>query len=186
MNRDGVHEPRREKYFRKFEETSPILLLGMVLLTGGLFVLNWIYAKNKEFEEFFEDSPDSNRGLVIMMVFPFSWFFIMLGIKLLLFDKLPLALGILEIVVWGILIFLIYKYIYDFCDVFGQVTHSSTLLWFFFFVLSGMGILSLALKFYYVSPLVFFLAVVLPSMQTELNTNFKSLILRRKDNSYYK
>ena len=119
------------------------------------------------------------------MILPFSWFFIMLILKI-IFVNLPLILGIIEIVIWGIIIFLVYKYLYDFCHVFGQVTHSSTYIWFLFFVLSGIGILSAGLGFYYIAPLTLFLAIVAPAMQAELNINFKSLTLRRKDDSYYR
>lgn len=182
----SIKRSRRDKYFRKFEETSPILLLTFVLLSCGLFAINWIYVKNREFEEFFDDAPQSNRGLVIMMILPFSWFFLMLILKLLIFTSQPLLLGIVEIVVWGLIIFLIYKYIYDFCEIFGRITHSSTYIWFLFFVLTGVGILSLGLEFYYLVPLIAFIVIVIPSMQSELNINFKSLTLRRKDDSYYK
>lgn len=185
MTNNTTHTGRKDKFFREYEETSPALTLGLIIVSLGLYVINWIYVKNRNFEKIFEESPDSKRGLVILMILPFSWFFIMFILKSIIFSELPLLIGIFEIVVWGLILFLIYKYLWDFCEVFGKISQSRSVLWFSFFVLGGIGIISLLLKFMYLVPLVFFLAIVIPAMETELNVNFKSITIRKKHDNYY-
>lgn len=186
MNLKKASVLQRENFFKEFKETNPSLVLGLIVISLGLYIINWIFVRNKDFETLDEDAPDSKRGAIIMMIIPFSWFFIIYVLKYVIFKHPPLIIEIMEIVGWGIIIFLLLKYIFDFCHSFSKLTRTSHLFWFGFFLLGFIGIISTFLfKFYYLSPLTFFLIITIPAMQAELNSVFKSHAMTKKRDTYY-
>lgn len=173
------------EYYKDFTETKPSLVMGLTIISFGFYIINWIYLRNKEFEILSEHAPESKRGAVLMMVLPLFWFFFIQILKNIFFSNENVVIGILEIVGFGIIFFLILKYIFDFCETFGQITKSPGIIWFIPFFLGVIGIIGIIFKFYYTLPLLFFLFIVTPAMQAELNKNFHKIAMKKQDNNFY-
>ncbi|MDA3855207.1 MAG: hypothetical protein PF569_03025 [Candidatus Woesearchaeota archaeon] len=153
---------KREIYFKEFRETNPWLVLGLIIISLGFYIITWIYSKNKEFEHLDKFSPDAARGAAVMMLLPFGWFYVVLIIKRLIIDNL--FVEILEIVIWGFILFLVLKYIYEFCLSFGRITRTNGIYWFFLF---------------------FIPIITIPAMQMELNSHFNRMAMQDKSNNFY-
>ena len=157
------HNPKHEQFSREFEQTNPALTLGLIFITLSIYAPMWIYSRNKEFEKIDKDAPHSLRGLSLMLLIPFGWLFTIFIIRKLIFDNL--ATQILEIVVWGCILALIIKYLFEFCLSFGRITGTNGLYWFLLLPL---------------------FIIIIPSMQAELNSHFNRLILRKQATGFYK
>ena len=168
-----------DELFKKHHETSPAIVMWFILLSAGLYIINWIYLRNKEIEEIDESAPEPRRGAVVLILLPFGWYLIMYVIKS-LSGEISLLLGIMEIVVWGLIIFLIYNYLWDFCYSFATLTKTGVFLWFGLFLCGGVGIISTFFEFYYLTPLIFFTVIAIPAMQAELGTIAKNKFSKRK------
>ena len=174
-----------KEFYNEFRQINPSLVLGLIILTLGLYIINWIYLNNKNFEKVDKQAPDSNRGAIIMMVLPFSWFFIILIFKKIILGPNSLILQIFEIVGWTFIIFLLLKYLLDFCLSFGRITRTQGLFWFIFILTGLIGIISIPIGFYYTMPLSFFLIISIPAMQAELNSFFVRYAIRKEKNIFY-
>lgn len=173
------------EFYKTFSETKPSLVLGLIIISFGFYIINWIYTKNREFEILSEFAPDANRGAIIMMIIPFFWFFFIKVLQNLIFSSNNLIIGILEIVGFGIILFLLLKYLFDFCLTFGEITKSPGIIWFIPFIIGIIGIIGTFFKFFYLSPLFLFLIIVIPAMQAELNKNFHKLSMKKQDINFY-
>lgn len=157
---------------KSYEKSSPSIVMLLIILTLGVYIINWLFLRNREFEMMDNEAPDAKRGLALMVFLPFGWTFIMFIFKKLIFTGEPLILGIMEIVIWGLIVFLLMNYVFDFCLSFSRITKTSVIVWFVPFLLGFVGGIFLALGFYYVSPLIFFAIIVVPAMQAELQSHF--------------
>lgn len=173
------------EFYKQYHETSPSLVMGLIILSFGLYIINWIFLRNKDFEELDENAPDSNRGAILMIIIPFGWFFLTTILKNLIFSPNNLLIGILEIVGWGIIIFLIYKYLFDFCLSYGRITKTNGLLWFGLFIISGIGIVGIIIENYYLIFLLPILMIIIPAMHSELNKQFHILNIKQKSTTFY-
>lgn len=153
---------KKEIYFKEFRETNPWLIVGLIIISAGFYMIIWIYSKNKEFEHLDKFSPDATRGASVMILLPFGWFFIILIIKTYILNNL--FIGILEIVIWGFIIFVILKYIYEFCLSFGRITKTNGIYWFIIFIIPMFTI---------------------TLMQIELNSHFTRTSMQDKNNHLY-
>jgi len=176
---------KKPEFYLNYKETNAGLVLGLIIISFGFYIINWIYLKNKDFEKLDPNTPNSNRGAIIMMVIPFIWFFILMVFKNLFFDKNSLFLGIFEIVGWGLILFLVLKYILDFCNSFGKITQTFGFNWFIFYFLGILGIISIFYNFIWTIPLVIMLLIVVPMMQSELNSHFTRRSMKKKSNIFY-
>ena len=153
----GIHPKKKEEYFHNYQHVTAPLVLGLIIISLGTFIFPWIYTKNKEFEYLDPQTPDPRRGIVVLMLLPFGWGYFFYIFKNLIFSH-PLITTI-DIVGWSFIIFLILKYIFDFCQSFGKITDTSGWGWFFLF-------------------LVPFLTI--PAMQAELNSHFHRMQIKKK------
>jgi hypothetical protein len=133
------------------------LVFGLIIISLGTFIIPWIYTKNKEFRYLDKDAPNPPRGVVVLTMLPFIWGYSFYIIRKLII-KHPLTIGI-EIVGWSFIIFLIIKYILDFCLSFGRITDTNGFLWFALFIIPILTI---------------------PAMQAELNSHFQRMQVRKK------
>ncbi|NCC71085.1 hypothetical protein EOM09_05890 [bacterium] len=159
--------------------------MALILISLGVYLINWLYQRNIDFEKVDTDAPDAKRGAIIMFFIPSAWFLIIWVLKLLFFEAGNHFIGILEIVVWGIIIVLIAKYILDFCICFGRITKTNGLFWFLLYLIGGIGFISIFFKFYFTIPLIFFLIISVPAMQAELNSHFLKIHMRKEKRIYY-
>lgn len=183
---DKYKAKRPIKFHREFHETNPSLILGLMIISLGLYAINWIYLKNREFEDLDKLAPDANRGAVIMMLLPFGWFFITTIAKRVLFDLDNLAIGIMEIVGWGFVLFLLGKYIIDFCLSFGRITKTRGILWAIPFVISII-ICSIGAIFeiYFLFLFLIIPIIMVLAMQTELNLVFIRIKMNKDRHTFY-
>lgn len=176
---------KNSNFYKDFRETNPGLVFGLILISLGFYIINWLYMKNKEFELIDSEAPDSNRGAIIMMIFPFAWFFILFILKTLIFEKSNLYLNLIGILGWIVVIFLIMKYLFDFCISFGKITKTNGIYWYLFFILPAVGVILAFFGYYYFLFLLFFLLVVIPAMQAELNSFFQKFHIKKENNIFY-
>ena len=40
---------RSSEFYREFKETNPYLVMGLIIITLGFYIINWIYLRNKDF-----------------------------------------------------------------------------------------------------------------------------------------
>lgn len=177
-----LHNP---DFYKDIGQTNPSLVLGLTVVTLGLYIINWIYVKNKEFEQLLPDAPNAKRGAVIMMVLPFTWFFIIQITKTFLPPSIQPITLFIEILVYSLIFFLILKYLYDFCNCFGKITKSKPLVWYFFFILGIIGIVGLILNIKLLLPLLIIVFLIIPAMQAELNTYINKLLFQKTSNVRY-
>ena len=138
----------KKNFYKDFRQTNPALILGLIIISFGFYVINWIYLKNRDFESIDNLAPDSNRGAIIMMVIPFSWFFIIFIFKKLIFPSFNIFLGIFEIIGWGFVTFLLLKYFLDFSLSFGRITKTKGIIWFLGFFSGVLGAYAIVFHFY--------------------------------------
>lgn len=173
------------EFYKEFREGNPYLIMGLIIITFGLYIINWIYLRNREFEILDKYAPDSKRGAVILMIIPFLLFFIMQILKVFFFGYENSFLEVIEIILWTLVSFLILKYLFDFCLTFGRVTRTSGIFWFTMFFLGFIGLVGIVFKFIWTIPLIFFTVIVVPAMQGQMNVFFKRFCMRKEKILYY-
>ena len=173
------------EFYKDYVETNPSLVLGLSLLTGSLYLINWVYVKNRELEKLDDYAPDPNRGAILMMVLPFSWFFITFILKSLIFTSGNSLFSTIEVVVYILIYLLNLKYLFDFCISFGKITRTRGFFWFLFFLIGTGGIISTAFSFYYLTPLLLFLILAAPAMQAELNISYHRFNMKKEKTLFY-
>jgi len=174
------------KFLKDFEYLSPSIMLGLIIISVGLYSILWIYLTNKKLEEHDKHAPESSRGLTVLMILPIIWLFTTYFFKTIIFTQTPLIIEILEIVIWGLIFFLILKYLIDFSYAITEITQSHPFLWISFFIIGIIGIIGIMLdiKVLYAFIAGIFIATI--GIQSELNSLHKSLSIRKVSSNYYK
>ena len=171
------------EFFEDYEQKNPTYLLGLIIVSLGLYIITWIYSLNKSFEFIDEDAPDSTRGMIVLVALPFSWFFIMSFIK---FLNNSLTVQIIETSIYLLLYFLALKYLYEFCLTFSHLTQTSLGFWYGMMLLGSFGLFALFFKSYYMLLLLIILLLVVPFMQAELNVTCNKISIKKNYHSFYK
>ena len=157
-----ITSKQKHHYSREYLQLNPALVFGLILISCGIYAITWIYTRNKEFEILDKHTPNHIRGSIVLMLLPLSWFYIIFIIKKLIMNNL--FIEITQITIWGILIFLILKYLYDFCMSFGKITKTNGIYWFL---------------------IIPIFIITIPIMQAELNSHFSKLILKSRSKTFY-
>jgi len=175
-----------KNFYKEFHETNQALLFGLIIISCGLYIINWIYMNNKDFETLDKFAPNSNRGAVIMMILPFSWFFIIYILKHIIIGENNLFLEMFEIVGWGLILTLLIKYLLDFTISFGRITKTNGLFWFLPFlitiILCSIGVI---FKINYLFLSLIIPVIIILSMQSELNLIFVRFKINKDKNIFY-
>lgn len=171
------------EFFENFEQKNPTYLLGLIIVSLGLYIITWIYSLNKDFELIDENAPDSTRGVIVLVALPFTWFFIMSFIK---FLSDSITIQIVEMVVYLLLYFLAMKYIFEFCLTFIHITQTSLGFWYGGILLGSFGFFALFFESYYMLLLLVLLVLIVPFMQAELNVTCNKVAIKRNYHSFYK
>lgn len=174
-----------KNFYKDFSPMSPSLLLGLIIISLGLYIINWVYLRNKEFELLDQFAPDSKRGVIIMMIIPFTWFFILYLLKYIFLDSINLFFQIIQIVSWGLIIVLVLKYLLDFCLTYGRITNTLGLVWFIPFLLGSIGILGIIFNNVYIGLLIVPFVIILPAMQSELNQYYVRMQIKKEKDTFY-
>lgn len=178
FNSKKLHE-----FFEDFDQKNPTYLLGLIIVSLGLYIITWIYSLNKDFEFIDENTPDSSRGIIVLVVLPFTWFFIMSFVK---FFNTSVIVQIIEISVYSILYILAMKYLYEFCITFIHITQTSIGFWYGLILFGSFGFFAPFFEAYYMLLLLIVLLLVVPFMQAELNVTCNKIYIKKNYHSFYK
>ncbi len=152
---------------------NPHLLIGLCIISLGIFLPFWIYLKNREFEELSEDAPHSGRAITILFIIPLIWFF--------LSYLLP---QVIQIVGFSLILLLVEKYIFDFCAFYSFLTKTNPLIYFTLITIGVVGIyLSLFDKLFLSLGLI--LIFTFSIMQQELNHVYKNFSIKKEKKNFY-
>ena len=175
-----------EDFYKSFKEVNPAIILGLILITLGLYIVNWIYSQNKELLKLDDNSPELSRCATLLVILPVTWFTVFFLLKNTAFYNLyPEFLLFVEIFGWVIILVFILKYIYDFCECFSNVTKGNKFVWFSLISIGIIGIIGIFFKSYIFSPFGFFLLVSIPAMQEELNHIYHKADIKKTSDSFY-
>lgn len=180
------HKNRTERFLKDFEETSTTVILGIMVLSIGLYSIIWFYMTNRLLENHDKHSPESIRGLSVMIILPFIWFCITFFLKTIIFTQTPIIIKILEYIVWAFIFFLILRYLIDLTNSFTNITQSQPLLWNFLHIFGTIGLFGLLLNQIYLYPFLICILLSVLGMQSELNSLHRSHTIRKTGSSYYK
>jgi hypothetical protein len=171
-------------FYKNFHETNPALILGLTIVSFGFYVIYWIFLRNRDFEELDKNAPDSKRAVAILMVLPFAWFFITKAIHN-LFGLINTITRTIEVMGWLVILFLLLKYLFDFCISYGRITRTIGVVWFIFFI----PIVPASIGYFFWEK--WFLLFLIPTlvaisvMQAELNSKFKRITFRKEEVRYF-
>lgn len=183
--RHHSHKDKTERFLKDFEETSTTIIIGLMIISVGLYSIIWVYITNKSLQEHDKHAPESSRGLTVMAVLPLCWFFITSIIKLKILDTIPTLYTIFEMFIWGFIFFLIIKYFLDFVESFTEITKSQPFIWNALFTIGIIGIIGLILQQVYLYPFLIGILFVITGMQSELNSLLKGHTIKKVSSAYY-
>lgn len=181
MRREALYS--RKYLYKEFRETNALIVFGLLIISLGTYSIPWFYNRSKELYTINPEAPDPQRVATVLAILPFGWLIISKIIKNLVFTKI---FGeIIEIVGWGLIIFLILKLFYDFTKAVEKLTGTNGKLWFLSLTLGLSGIILTILKFYQLSFLTAFLIIFIPAIQSELNSHFYRMKIKKDTNIFY-
>ena len=183
--RHHSHKDKTERFLKDFEETSTTIMIGLMVISVGLYSIIWIYITNKLLQEHDKHAPESSRGLTVMAVLPLSWFFITSIIKIKILNSIPLIYTIFELLVWSFIFFLIIKFYIDFVHSFTEITKSQPFIWNALFGIGIIGIIGVILQQTYMYPFLIGIIFAIIGMQTELNSLLKGHTIKKVSSAYY-
>lgn len=179
------HKDKTERFLKDFEETSATTMIGLMIISVGLYSIIWIYITNKSLQDHDKHAPESSRGITVMAILPLAWFFITSFIQNKILDSIPLLYTIFDLIIWIFIFFLVIKFHMDFVNSFTQITKSHTIIWNSLFIIGMIGIIGLILKKPYMYPFLIGVIFSTIGMQTELNSLLKGHSIRKVGASYY-
>lgn len=169
-----------------FKQTNPSLILGLIIISFGTYIINWIYHKNKELLLIVPHAPEAIRGVLLMTIFPFLWFFITFTIKNLILKPNNKIIIYIENFGWIIILILIIKYLFDFCFIFGEITDTNGHLWFLTISTPIIAIsIGIILNIHILYLFLIILIIIIPSMQSELNILYKRITIENEKSTFY-
>lgn len=172
-------EEERQYFFENYQKEEPWKVLLFMILSLGFYFLMWIYNNNKRLEMISEDAPNSRRGFIILFGFPILWYVISSLAKLVFFDLDTEFIFFVNLTGWILIALLSLKYLYDFCKMFGEVTETYGIGWYFLIYPGYYSIILLFLNFYYTIALILCFLVTIPMMQFTLNSKSEKLKLNK-------
>ncbi|MFP4401666.1 MAG: hypothetical protein ACLFPL_00395 [Candidatus Nanoarchaeia archaeon] len=178
FNSRELHE-----FFYNFEEKNPAFILGLIIVSLGLYIFAWIYSLNKDLERLDDDAPNSTRGAILLVVFPFIWFFLMTFTKQIINENFVFTL--IEVTVYILIYILALKYIMELCVSFSYVTKSRPIVWFAGILLGSFGMFAYFLGAYILLVFLVFLALTISAMQAELNVTYHKITMKKSNFSFY-
>lgn len=170
------------EFYKNYEEVNPAYVLGLIIISFGLYIVTWIYNVNKNIELLDEDSPDSLRGAMLMVILPFTWLFVTSFLEL-FFDSV--VLEAIKLIVYIFIYLLFLNYLFDFSIAFSHVTRSKPLVWFLPLFLGSLGIFGYYLQSIQVGLLTLLFVLIIPAMQAELNKMFHKMTIKKNNVTFY-
>ena len=178
FNSKELHE-----FFYNFEEKNPAFILGLIIVSLGLYIFAWLYSLNKDLERLDDDAPSSTRGAVLLIVFPFTWFFLMTFIKQIISSNIVLTM--IEVTIYISIYILVMKYILELCVSFSYITKSRPIVWFLGIFVGSFGLFAYFLNIYILLIFLIFIMLTIPAMQSELNVTYHKITMKKNNFSFY-
>ncbi len=169
-------------FYKNYEEVNPAYVLGLIIISLGIYIITWIYNVNKNLENLDDDAPEALRGALLMVILPFLWLFTTSFLELFIES---IVLESIKLIVYVLLYFLFLNYLFDFCVAFSHITRSKPLIWFFPLFLGSLGIFGYYLQSIWVSLLLLILLLMIPAMQAELNKMFHKMTIKKNNVTFY-
>ena len=175
-----------EYFFYDYEFKNPFFTFFLMILTFGLYSINWIFQINKKLLEIDEDAPNPNRAAIVLFILPVFWGLFVYVIELFFIPKpdylTEIFSGIVKILGWGLISFLSLKYVFDFCQSYGRISETSGIFWYFMIYPGYFSLIFTAVIGFdiFVYTIYFLLAPVvgIPLMQKTLND--RAAIVRKR------
>lgn len=176
----------QREFYETFEQKNPLVVMFLMVISLGLYMINWIYMMNKQLAQIDPQAPDYNRGAFVIMIIPLTWYFITFILTKLFFGgTLNTPVQLLFYFIWIIIFMLILKYLSDFANSFSKMAKTPPFIWFLFTSVGFMGLLGLAAGLTLLMPFIGFLLITIPAMQAEMNTYCRRFAIKRRKNVYY-
>ncbi|MFT4244182.1 MAG: hypothetical protein ACMXYB_01860 [Candidatus Woesearchaeota archaeon] len=169
-------------YFKNYQEKNSAYILGLIIISLGLYVLTWIYSVNKDLENLDSDAPSSIRGAMLLFILPLVWFFISTYLRVL---SNSIIFEFIQITIFIVLYILILKYLYEFTLSFSHITSTKPIIWFGSIFIGSLGIFGYYTEFYYLFFLFSILLLIVPAMQEQLNTTYHKITIKKTNISFY-
>jgi len=164
-------------FYEEYKEKSSFVVFILMIFTIGLYFIWWVYKLNSEFESKNIESPDSKRGLVVLITFPFllGFFFSFLE----WYFEPNAIIKSFQLSVSYFIIVLQLKFLYDFCVTFGNITKTNSLWWYYSMFFWFLAVVLLYFQSYYTMIFMFFPVTAIPAMQAFLNKRAETFKLRQ-------
>ena len=156
-------------------EMNPFLVMGLIAITFGLFIIFWIYLKNKELQLIDANSPDPHRGIIVLGVLPLI-LIILLYITYLFINKIIFSYIFYFFII--ILSIIIIKYLFDFSYSCAKNTKINITYWLIPLISIYFGIILLIFQYYLASILILISLIHIPLLQYCLNMYYKNLKIK--------
>ena len=165
------------------DETNPLLVAVLLILTGGLYFILWVYHKNKELLEISKYELEPLRGLSVLGILPFC---IGIFLWLLHFIAPDFIITILLYLLGTFAMFTILKYLFELSYYMSKATESSLGVWFLPFCITLTGCVLLSFENFLGYVLIITPLIHLPILQSYINIYYRGLWYKReKHNSLY-
>lgn len=177
-------EKEREFFFENYKDINPFKIFLYMIFSAGFYFLIWIYSNNRQLEKISENAPDTRRGFIILFAFPIFWYIISTIAKYIFFKDSGIFIYYINITGWVLIILLSLKYLYDFCIMFGEVTQTNGLGWYFLIYPGYYSIIFFFLNFYYTISLIVCFMITIPMMQSVLNDKAEEVNHKKNAQSF--
>lgn len=182
----ALFDQKSKDFFNNdFQKRDPGLLLFIMVISCGFYLISWIYQFNKDFNSIGIEKPDYNWGVLVLFIMPVGWLIVHFLSKLLINNEFNYYNYLLSIGGWLIIMILILKYLYDICYIFGFLTKTHFLIWYFALYPGFLAVFLYFLDFYWTIPLIAFTIVCIPAMQAQLNDTFEKIWATGRKENYY-
>ena len=183
MNMRSEALEKKKLFYHEFRQTNASLVLGLIIISFGIFLIPWFYKKCKELSYLDNNTPEPQRAAAILFLIPIGWFIITKILTKLIITGSPGK--VITMIGWSLILFLIIKFLHDFSLVFGNITGTTGTYWFLILLIGVVGVVGTILQYYYMSILILFLIFVIPAMQLELNSHFSRITMKKDSNVFY-
>ncbi len=165
-------------FYENFHFKSPDRVLLVMVFTLGLYLIHWVYSTTKDFERIDENnSPNSLSGIFVLFILPAFWGFFFFMYNLLFYEG-GMFFTLFEKLGWIFIIILILEYLYRFCEFYAKITVTNEKVWYYSMFPGFLAFTFLVFEIYYGIPFFFFVLIVIPAMQAQLNSRYKEYNLR--------
>ncbi len=186
---EKLSENSIENFFENYVGSNSVIILLYILFSLSFYIIYWLYITNKDLSEIDENAPDPNRAISVLLIIPSLFFLLSFILKKYIFhfsNSVLLGIswnfkymnidsnfehfyGVIEFIIWVLIIMLILKYFFDFSISFAKVTKTEFIIWYVFLASEVFGFVFLLFGNYFFFIISFFTIIAIPAMQEKLN-----------------